>query len=63
MVECRDVRCGVQNLETDLRTSTMRYDRARRSLDCHATYNHHRGHTAIGGPPINRVNNLPNQYS
>jgi hypothetical protein len=27
------------------------------------TYNRHRGHTAIGGPPINRVNNLPNQYN
>lgn len=27
------------------------------------TYNHHRGHTAIGGqPPITRVNNLPSQY-
>lgn len=26
-------------------------------------YNHHRHHTAIDGPPINRVNNLPDQYS
>jgi transposase InsO family protein len=26
-------------------------------------YNHHRHHTAIGGPPISRVNNLPGQYS
>jgi transposase InsO family protein len=27
-------------------------------------YNHHRAHTALGGhPPINRVNNLPGQYS
>lgn len=24
-------------------------------------YNHHRHHTAIGGPPISRVNNLPGQ--
>ncbi|HEY5173873.1 MAG TPA: IS481 family transposase [Acidimicrobiia bacterium] len=27
------------------------------------TYNHHRHHTAIGGPPINHVGNLPGQYS
>jgi transposase InsO family protein len=28
------------------------------------TYNHHRGHTALGGlPPISRVNNLPGHYS
>lgn len=26
-------------------------------------YNHHRYHTAIDGPPINRVNNLTEQYS
>ncbi|HEX9994095.1 MAG TPA: IS481 family transposase, partial [Acidimicrobiales bacterium] len=26
------------------------------------TYNHHRHHTAIGGPPITRVNNLPAHY-
>ena len=26
------------------------------------TYNHHRHHTAIGGPPITRVTNLPSQY-
>jgi len=26
-------------------------------------YNHHRNHTAIGGPPISRVNNLPAQHS
>ena len=26
------------------------------------TYNHHRHHTAIGGPPITRVNDLPGQY-
>lgn len=25
-------------------------------------YNHHRGHTAIGGPPASRVTNLPSQY-
>jgi transposase InsO family protein len=28
------------------------------------TYNHHRGHTALGGqPPIKRVNDLPGHYS
>jgi transposase InsO family protein len=26
-------------------------------------YNHHRPHTAIGGPPATRVNNLPDQYN
>jgi transposase InsO family protein len=26
-------------------------------------YNHHRNHTAIGGPPISRVNDLPGHYS
>jgi transposase InsO family protein len=27
------------------------------------TYNHHRHHTAIGGPPISRINNLPDHYT
>ncbi len=27
------------------------------------TYNHHRHHTAIGGPPISRTTNLPEQHS
>ncbi len=26
-------------------------------------YNHHRHHTAVGGPPITRVNNLTDQYN
>jgi hypothetical protein len=26
-------------------------------------YNHHRHHTAIGGPPIGRVSNLVGSYS
>ena len=26
-------------------------------------YNHHRHHTAIGGPPVSRVNNLPGHYT
>lgn len=27
------------------------------------TYNHHRNHTAIGGPPISRATNLPRQHT
>ena len=27
------------------------------------TYNHHRHHTAIGGPPITRLNNLTGQHT
>ncbi|GAB7044618.1 hypothetical protein JCM9533A_84690 [Catenuloplanes niger JCM 9533] len=27
------------------------------------TYNHHRHHTAIGGPPASRVPNLSGQYN
>ena len=27
------------------------------------TYNHHRHHTAIGGPPINRASNLTGHYN
>ena len=28
------------------------------------TYNHHRGHTALGGhPPVTRVNDLPGHYT
>lgn len=27
------------------------------------TYNHHRHHTALGGPPISHVNDLPGHYS
>ena len=27
------------------------------------TYNHHRNHTAIGGPPITRATNLPRQHT
>jgi len=36
----------------------------RRALDrwLHS-YNHHRHHTAVGGPPISRVNNVPGQYN
>lgn len=34
-------------------------DRAQALQDWNHIYNHHRGHTAIGGPPITRVNNQP----
>ena len=27
------------------------------------TYNHHRWHTAVGGPPISRVTNVPRDYT
>jgi transposase-like protein len=39
-------------------------DQRRRALDdwLHL-YNHHRHHTAIGGPPITRVTNVADQYS
>jgi hypothetical protein len=39
------------------RIYTSSDDRARALADWIHTYNHHRGHTAIGGPPITRVNN------
>jgi hypothetical protein len=26
-------------------------------------YNHHRHHTAVGGPPISRVSNLAGHYN
>jgi len=26
-------------------------------------YNHHRHHSAVGGPPISRLNNLPGHHS
>ena len=45
------------------RIYTSNHERTAALADWVHTYNHHRGHTAIGGPPINRVNNLPSQYS
>jgi transposase InsO family protein len=39
------------------RTYTSGEDRAQALADWIHIYNHHRGHTAIGGPPISRVNN------
>lgn len=38
-------------------------ERTRALADWLHTYNHHRHHTAIGGPPITRATNLPDQYS
>lgn len=40
------------------RIYTSGNDRAQALADWIHIYNHHRGHTAIGGPPITRVNNL-----
>jgi len=40
------------------RPYTSQADRTLALQDWIHTYNHHRGHTAIGGPPISRVNNL-----
>jgi transposase InsO family protein len=45
------------------RPYTSNTDRAQALADWLHTYNHHRGHTAIGGPPITRVNNQLDQYS
>jgi transposase InsO family protein len=39
------------------RIYTSNQDRTQALADWIHTYNHHRGHTAIGGPPISRVNN------
>jgi transposase InsO family protein len=39
------------------RIYTSSSDRAQALADWTHIYNHHRGHTAIGGPPISRVNN------
>lgn len=38
-------------------------DRAQALQDWTHNYNHHRYHTAIGGPPITRVDNLPGSYN
>jgi transposase InsO family protein len=39
------------------RIYTSGNDRTQALADWIHNYNHHRGHTAIGGPPISRVNN------
>ena len=45
------------------RIYTSNNDRTAALAEWLHTYNHHRGHTSIGGPPINRVNNHTGQYS
>jgi len=45
------------------RIYTSNSDRAQALQNWIHSYNHHRGHTAIGGPPISRVNNLPGSYT
>lgn len=44
-------------------TWTSDQQRADALTDWLHQYNHHRYHTAIGGPPITRVNNLKEQYT
>jgi transposase InsO family protein len=46
-----------------VRTWTSDGQRARALARWLHTYNHHRHHTAIGGPPISRVSNLTGYYS
>ena len=45
------------------RIYTSGNDRAQALQDWIHIYNHHRGHSAIGGPPISRVNDLPGHYN
>jgi transposase InsO family protein len=45
------------------RTWTSDGQRARGLVRWLHIYNHHRYHTAIGGPPISRVSNLPGHYT
>ena len=45
------------------RPYTSEADRTHALQDWNHLYNHHRGHSAIGGPPIDRVDNLPGSYN
>jgi len=45
------------------RPYTRDSDRTRALAHWLHRYNHHRVHTAIGGPPITRVTNLPNEHT
>ena len=45
-----------------VRTYRSEAERVRRLDRWLHTYNHHRHHTAVGGPPLTRVNNLPGHY-
>ncbi|MGH3668007.1 MAG: integrase core domain-containing protein, partial [Acidimicrobiia bacterium] len=44
------------------RPYTSQAERSHALQDWIHIYNHHRGHSAIGGPPISRVDNLPGSY-
>jgi transposase InsO family protein len=46
-----------------VRTWTSDGQRARALASWLHIYNHHRHHTAVGGPPISRVGNLPGHYT
>lgn len=46
-----------------IRVYTSENERVDALADWLHIYNHHRNHTAIGGPPINRVTNLPGQHN
>ena len=46
-----------------VRTYRSEAERVRRPDTWLHTYNHHRHHTAVGGPPLTRVNNLPGHYT
>ena len=47
----------------DVRPYCRETDRTRALAHWLHRYNHHRVHSAIGGPPISRVTNLPRQHS
>ena len=46
-----------------VRAYTSDHERSAALDDWLHLYNHHRHHTAIGGPPISRVNDLPGHYN
>jgi transposase-like protein len=46
-----------------VRVYTSEQQRVDALADWIHTYNHHRNHTAIGGPPISRATNVPDQHS
>jgi transposase InsO family protein len=45
------------------RSYSSEAERANTLPDWLHRYNHHRHHTAIGGPPASRATNLPGQYN
>jgi transposase InsO family protein len=46
-----------------VRTYQSETERIAALADWLHTYNHHRNHTAIGGPPITRINNPAGQHN